>query len=95
MKFVRVRLDEDEYNRVQILANSSNKSIREYITANALKSKNQTHLFYLLNSINGTLEKINEEITKSDYRSFDMNVFRYLYTIENLLMEVLNDNYGK
>lgn len=95
MRFIRVRLDEDEYNKVQILANSANKSIREYITANALKTKNQTHLFYLLNSINGTLEKINEEITKSDYRSFDIHIFGYLYTIENLLMEVLNDNYGK
>lgn len=95
MRFIRVRLDEDECNKVQILANSSNKSIREYITSNALKTKNQTHLFFLLNSINGTLEKINEEINKSDYRSFDINVFSYLYTIEKLLMEVLSDNYGK
>ncbi|OHD95396.1 MAG: hypothetical protein A2019_04420 [Sulfurimonas sp. GWF2_37_8] len=95
MKFVRVRLDEDEYNKVQILANSSNKSIREYITSNALKTKNQTHLFYLLNSINGTLENINNEINRSGYRSFDIAIFNYLYLIEKLLMEVLSDNYGK
>ena len=87
MKYVRLRLNENDYSKLKKRANSANMRINKYIQEDVLKNKSQPYYFY--NLIIVLLESIAEDIKNNKYNENTSKVFFYLYLIEQILQEKL------
>jgi len=95
MKYVRIRFDENEYRRIKFYADISNKNIMDFIRDIVLVENKQSQLYALLHQINKTLQIISEKVQEHDYVENNVELFGYLFAIENKLDNIADGNYGK
>jgi len=67
----------------------------DFIRDIVLVENKQTHRYSLLHQINKTLQIISEKVQEREYVENDVELFGYLFAIENKLDNIADGNYGK